>query len=46
MTGLAWIIVPTYNEAANLVPLVHGVRESAPEAMLLVVDDDSPAGTG
>jgi dolichol-phosphate mannosyltransferase len=46
MTGLAWIVVPTYNEAANLGPLVRGVRESAPDAMILVVDDDSPDGTG
>jgi dolichol-phosphate mannosyltransferase len=46
MTGRAWIVVPTYNEAANLGPLVHGVRESAPEAKILVVDDNSPDGTG
>ena len=46
MTGLAWIVVPTYNEAANLGPLVRGVREAAPEAMILVVDDSSPDGTG
>jgi len=46
MTGLAWIVVPTYNEAANLGPLVRGVREAAPEARMLVVDDNSPDGTG
>ena len=46
MTGLAWIVVPTYNEAANLGVLVRGVRESAPEARILVVDDSSPDGTG
>jgi dolichol-phosphate mannosyltransferase len=46
MTGLAWIVVPTYDEAANLEPLVRGVRESVPEARILVVDDDSPDGTG
>jgi dolichol-phosphate mannosyltransferase len=46
MTGPAWIVVPTYNEAANLEPLVHGIREAAPDAHILVVDDDSPAGTG
>jgi dolichol-phosphate mannosyltransferase len=46
MTGLAWIVVPTYNEAANLEPLVHGIREAAPDAHILVVDDDSPDGTG
>jgi dolichol-phosphate mannosyltransferase len=46
MTGPAWIVVPTYNEAANLEPLVHGIREAAPDAHILVVDDDSPDGTG
>jgi dolichol-phosphate mannosyltransferase len=46
MTGPAWIVVPTYNEAANLELLVRGVREAAPEARVLVVDDDSPDGTG
>ena len=46
MSGPAWIVVPTYNEAANLGPLVRGVRESAPEARILVVDDNSPDGTG
>ena len=30
MTGPAWIVIPTYNEAANLEVLVHGVRAAAP----------------
>ncbi len=46
MTGLAWIVVPTYNEAANLEPLLGGIRASVPDARILVVDDDSPDGTG
>ena len=46
MTGPAWIVVPTYNEAANLEALVRGVRAAVPEARILVVDDDSPDGTG
>jgi dolichol-phosphate mannosyltransferase len=46
MPGPAWIVVPTYNEAANLEPLVAAVRASAPEARMLVVDDASPDGTG
>ena len=46
MTGPAWIVVPTYNEAANLEVLVRGVRAAVPEARILVVDDDSPDGTG
>ena len=39
-------MVPTYNEAANLEPLLAGVRESVPDAHVLVVDDGSPDGTG
>jgi dolichol-phosphate mannosyltransferase len=46
MDGPAWIVVPTYNEAANLEPLLAAVRENAPEAHVLVVDDASPDGTG
>src|SRR5919107_1034533 len=46
MTGPAWIVIPTYNEAGNLEPLVRGVREAAPDARMLVVDDASPDGTG
>ena len=46
MTGPAWIVVPTYNEAANLEALGRGVRAAVPEARILVVDDDSPDGTG
>jgi dolichol-phosphate mannosyltransferase len=46
MTGPAWIVVPTYNEAANLEPLVRGVRGAVPDARVLVVDDGSPDGTG
>jgi dolichol-phosphate mannosyltransferase len=46
MDGPAWIVVPTYNEAANLEPLLAAVREHAPEARVLIVDDASPDGTG
>ena len=46
MSGPPWIVVPTYNEAENLEPLVHAVRESVPDARVLVVDDASPDGTG
>jgi dolichol-phosphate mannosyltransferase len=46
MDGPAWIVVPTYNEAANLEPLLAAVRESVPDAHVLVVDDSSPDGTG
>lgn len=46
----AWVILPTYNEAENLEPLLAAVLaalERAPvEPHVLVVDDDSPDGTG
>ena len=40
------IVTPTYNEQANLESFVGLVREAAPEADLLIVDDASPDGTG
>jgi len=42
-----WVIHPTYNEAENIEPLVEAVREQLPESRrVLIVDDDSPDGTG
>jgi dolichol-phosphate mannosyltransferase len=40
------VVIPTYNESENIVRILHRVRESLPEAGLLVVDDGSPDGTG
>jgi dolichol-phosphate mannosyltransferase len=40
------IIVPTYNEAENLPELVEAVLEVLPSTHILVVDDNSPDGTG
>ena len=40
------VVVPTYNEAENIVGFLHAVREAAPAADILVVDDNSPDGTG
>lgn len=40
------VVVPTYNEADNLEPVVTRVRRAVPDAHLLVVDDASPDGTG
>ena len=40
------IIIPTYNEIENLPSLLHGIFTYAPEADVLVVDDNSPDGTG
>jgi dolichol-phosphate mannosyltransferase len=50
MRGPAWLILPTYNEAECLEPLVaqaRGALADEPEgARILVVDDASPDGTG
>lgn len=40
------VILPTYNEAENIAPIVERVRRAVPEADVLVVDDASPDGTG
>jgi glycosyltransferase involved in cell wall biosynthesis len=39
------IVLPTYNEAENVVEVLDRVREAVPEADVLVVDDGSPDGT-
>ena len=45
--GDVWVILPTYNEAANLERIVEAIREQLPEqGRILVVDDTSPDGTG
>ena len=40
------IVTPTYNEKDNLPRFVQAVRQAFPEADLLIVDDNSPDGTG
>jgi dolichol-phosphate mannosyltransferase len=46
----AWLILPTYNEAENVESLVRAVlprlEESEVEPHVLIVDDNSPDGTG
>lgn len=44
--GRALVIVPTYNEAENLEPLVSAVLAQDVRLDVLVVDDHSPDGTG
>jgi len=41
----AAIVIPTYEEAANIEVLLPRVRAAAPEADIVVVDDASPDGT-
>ena len=40
------VVLPTYNERENLEPIAAAILEALPEALLLVVDDNSPDGTG
>lgn len=40
------ICLPTYNERENLAPLTREIHRLLPEALLLIIDDASPDGTG
>ena len=44
--GRALVVIPTYNEAENVRPITKAVREAVPQVHVLVVDDNSPDGTG
>jgi dolichol-phosphate mannosyltransferase len=44
--GKVVVLIPTYNERENLVPIVSRLRAAVPEADVLVLDDNSPDGTG
>jgi dolichol-phosphate mannosyltransferase len=44
--GQVAVIIPTYNERDNIVPITARVRSAVPEADLLIVDDNSPDMTG
>jgi len=44
--GRVVVVIPTYNERLNLPLIVRRVRAATPEADVLVVDDNSPDGTG
>lgn len=44
--GRIVIVIPTYNEADNLRQIVGRLRSAVPSADVLVVDDNSPDGTG
>ena len=41
-----WVVLPTYNEAENLEPMLTAIHAQLPQATVLVVDDGSPDGTG
>src|SRR3954452_19838801 len=43
----AWLILPTYNEAENIGPVVRAARTQLRDGdTILIVDDNSPDGTG
>ncbi|MBB5081228.1 polyprenol monophosphomannose synthase [Nonomuraea endophytica] len=44
--GRVLIVVPTYNERDNLPLIAERIRASVPDAHLMIVDDNSPDGTG
>ena len=41
----AVVVVPTYNEAANIETVLRRIRAAVPTARIIVVDDDSPDRT-
>src|SRR5665811_1465416 len=44
--GTVVVLIPTYNERENLPLIVARLRGAVPEADVLVLDDNSPDGTG
>jgi len=42
----AVVCLPTYNEAENVGPIVEAILAATPDVDVLVIDDDSPDGTG
>ena len=46
MTMKTLIIIPTYNELENLRPLLEEIFSFVPDIDILIVDDNSPDGTG
>lgn len=40
------MVLPTFNEASNLEDITELVLEAAPEVSILIIDDNSPDGTG
>src|SRR5947208_3252014 len=44
--GYCLVVIPTYNEAPNIERLIAAILSQAPQFDVLVVDDNSPDGTG
>src|SRR5690242_2853715 len=47
MPARVWLVIPTYNESANVEAIVEAALEALPPSRrILIVDDSSPDGTG
>jgi len=46
VSARTWVVIPTLNEAGSILSTVDAVHQRLAEAMILVVDDQSPDGTG
>jgi dolichol-phosphate mannosyltransferase len=46
MAARLLVTIATYNERENLPELIQGIHQYLPEADVLVIDDNSPDGTG
>jgi dolichol-phosphate mannosyltransferase len=42
----AVVVIPTYNERQNISELIPAIQRAVPDLHILVVDDNSPDGTG
>lgn len=45
-SGRCVVVMPTYNERSNIRPTIERLRAAEPQTDVLVVDDNSPDGTG
>ena len=41
-----YVVIPTYNEVDNIAALIQALLEISPNITIIVVDDNSPDGTG
>ena len=41
-----WVVIPTYNERENIAPLVESIKQTDGDLGIIIVDDNSPDGTG
>jgi dolichol-phosphate mannosyltransferase len=41
-----WFVLPTYNEKDNVRQITEAILATVPDASILIVDDNSPDGTG